>query len=294
VPRERAPRGRARRGHATLMPAPVVDASGVVLSLPASPRRIVSLIPSITEILFALGLGEAVVGCTIYCTEPADGVAAKTRVGGEKNPRLELIRELAADLVIANIEENVREHVETLRGWGIPVFVTYPRTVAGGVELVRQLGQVTGAAARAAEIAAVLERRLAELKARGSGRARARVFCPIWRHPYMTINADTYVHDMLAVCGGDNVFAGLPTRYPEISLAEVAQARPEVILLPDEPYRFRRAHLADFAPFPEIPAVRDGRIHLVDGKLLSWYGPRIERALAILPPLLTGLAPGGS
>jgi ABC-type Fe3+-hydroxamate transport system substrate-binding protein len=276
------------------MPAPVVDASGVVFSLPASPRRIVSLIPSITEILFALGLGEAVVGCTIYCTEPAAGVATKTRIGGEKNPRLELIRELAVDLVIANIEENVREHVETLRGWDIPVFVTYPRTVADGVELVRQLGQVTGAAAPAVAIATALERQLEALHARRHGRARARVFCPIWRRPYMTINADTYVHDMLAVCGGDNVFAGLPTRYPEISLAEVAQARPEVILLPDEPYRFRGAHLADFAPFPEIPAVRDGRIHLVDGKLLSWYGPRIERALAILPPLLTGLAPGGS
>ena len=276
------------------MPAPVVDASGVVLSLPASPRRIVSLIPSITEILFALGLGEAVVGCTIYCTEPADGVATKTRIGGEKNPRLELIRELAVDLVIANIEENVRQHVETLRGWGIPVFVTYPRTVADGVELVRQLGQVTGAAAPAVAIATALERQLEALHARGRGRARARVFCPIWRRPYMTINADTYVHDMLAVCGGDNVFAGLPTRYPEISLAEVAQERPEVILLPDEPYRFRRVHLADFEPFPEIPAVRAGRIHLVDGKLLSWYGPRIERALAILPSLLTGVAPGGS
>ena len=103
----------------------------------------------------------------------------------------------------------------------------------------------------------------------------------------MTINADTYVHDMLAVCGGDNVFAGLPTRYPEVSLAHVASARPGVILLPDEPYRFRRAHVADFSPYPEIPALRDGRIHLVDGKLLSWYGPRIERALATLPDLLT-------
>jgi ABC-type Fe3+-hydroxamate transport system substrate-binding protein len=274
------------------MPTPVVDASGVALFLPTSPRRIVSLVPSITEILFALGLGDAVVGCTIYCTEPAAGVATKTRIGGEKNPRLELIRELGPDLVIANVEENVREHVETLRGWGIPVFVTYPRTVAGGVELVRRLGEVTGAAARATAIATALERELAALGARGIGRTRARVFCPIWRRPYMTINADTYVHDMLAVCGGDNVFAARPTRYPEISLAEVAQARPEVILLPDEPYRFRRAHLADFAPYPEIPAVRDGRIHLVDGKLLSWYGPRIERALAIFPVLLAGLGPG--
>jgi ABC-type Fe3+-hydroxamate transport system substrate-binding protein len=102
----------------------------------------------------------------------------------------------------------------------------------------------------------------------------------------MTVNGDTYVHDMLSVCGGDNVFAGVPKRYPEVTLAEIAGARPDVILLPDEPYRFRRAHFADFAPHPEIPAVRDGRLHLVDGKLLSWYGPRIARALEALPPLL--------
>src|SRR5499427_5594709 len=104
-----------------------VDASGALVSLSAPPRRIVSLIPSITEILFALGLGEAVVGCTVYCTEPPEGVAAKTRIGGEKNPKLDLIRDLAPDLVVANVEENVRAHVDTLRDWDIPVFVTYPR-----------------------------------------------------------------------------------------------------------------------------------------------------------------------
>ena len=268
------------------MLGPFLDASGVAVSVPAPPRRIVSLIPSITEILFALGLNDAVTGCTIFCTQPPEGVATKARVGGEKNPKLDLIRELGADLVVANVEENVREHIETLRAWGIPVYVTYPRTVADGIRLVRELGAVTGAAERGAEIAAALDARLAERRAARAHRRRARVFCPIWRNPYMTINADTYVHDMLAACGGDNVFAGWPTRYPEISLADVASARPDVILLPDEPYRFRRAHIADFSPYPEIPAMRHGRIHLVDGKLLSWYGPRIERALATLPDLL--------
>ena len=102
----------------------------------------------------------------------------------------------------------------------------------------------------------------------------------------MTINADTYIHDMLAVSGGINVFGGAAKRYPEITLDEVAATDAEVILLPDEPYRFRRVHEVDFAPFPDLPAVRDGRIHLVDGKLLSWYGPRIAQALEILPPLL--------
>ncbi len=103
-----------------MAPGPLVDATGTRVELSAPPRRIVSLIPSITEILFALGRGEAVAGCTIFCTEPRDGVARHVRVGGEKNPKLELIRELGADLVVANIEENVREHIETLRGWGSP------------------------------------------------------------------------------------------------------------------------------------------------------------------------------
>ncbi|PWU17050.1 MAG: hypothetical protein C5B48_16455 [Candidatus Rokuibacteriota bacterium] len=269
------------------MLGPFVDASGMAVMLPAPPRRIVSLIPSITEVLFSLGLGDAVAACTVFCTEPRDAVATKPRIGGEKNPKLDMIRELGADLVVANIEENLREHVEILRGWGIPVFVTYPRTVADGIELVRDLGRVSGAVGRAEEIAAGLERQLSLTRSRVRAREPVRVFCPIWRKPYMTINADTYIHDMLAECGGENVFAGRGTRYPEVGLDEVADARPDVILLPDEPYRFRRAHVADFARCPAIPAVRDGRIHLVDGKLLSWYGPRIERALAMLPDLLT-------
>jgi ABC-type Fe3+-hydroxamate transport system substrate-binding protein len=264
------------------------DAAGAVVTLSAPPRRIVSLVPSITELLFTLGLGGAVVGCTAYCTEPRDGVATKTRVGGEKNPALDRIRDLAPDLVVANVEENVREHVETLRGWGIAVYVTYPRTVAEGIRLIRDLGRVTGAIERGAELAALLEARLAEVRAHQVGLPRASVFCPIWRRPYMTINGDTYIHDVLAVCGGDNVFAGLPRRYPEVTLDDVARARPDVILLPDEPYRFRRAHLADFAGHPEIPALREGRTHLIDGKLLSWYGPRLAQALADLPRLLGG------
>jgi ABC-type Fe3+-hydroxamate transport system substrate-binding protein len=226
-----------------------------------------------------------VVGCTIYCTEPAEGVATKTRIGGEKNPRLDLIRDLGADLVIANVEENVREHVETLRAWGIPVHVTYPRTVADGIHLVGELGALLDAGPRAGEMEAALRAQYDEVQAAAAGRPARRVFCPIWRRPYMTINRDTYIHDMLRVAGGRNVFGEAAKRYPEVTLDEVAGSGVEVILLPDEPYRFRRVHEADFAPYPDLPAVRDGRIHLVDGKLLSWYGPRIAEALRVLPPL---------
>lgn len=251
-----------------------------------TPRRIVSLVPSLTEILFTLGVGDAVAGCTIFCTQPPEGVARTTRVGGEKNPNLELIRELGADLVLANVEENVREHVETLRGWGIAVHVSYPRTVTEGIALVRELGQVVGADARGHALADALEARHRETRARLAGRRAPRVFYPIWRQPWMTLGRDTYAHHMLADCGGDNVFAGRAERYPTVTLEEVARAAPDVILLPDEPYRFRHVHRGDFAAHPDIPAVRDGRIHLVDGKLLTWYGPRIAEALETVPELL--------
>jgi ABC-type Fe3+-hydroxamate transport system substrate-binding protein len=138
---------------------------------------------------------------------------------------------------------------------------------------------------RARELEAQLRARYDEVRAATAGRRPRRVFCPIWRNPYMTINADTYIHDMLAVAGGANVFAGEAKRYPEVTLDQVAAADVEVILLPDEPYRFRRVHQDDFAPYSDLPAVRDGRVHLVDGKLLSWYGPRIADALRVLPPL---------
>jgi ABC-type Fe3+-hydroxamate transport system substrate-binding protein len=265
---------------------PVVDASGAAVALAARPRRIVSLVPSLTELLFTLGRGDAVVGCTIFCTEPRGRLAGITRIGGEKNPDLERIRGLAPDLVVANVEENLREHVLALRGWSIPVYVIYPRRVTEGIAVVRELGGLIGAEAEAGRLADGLDTALARRRAALAGRRPTRVFCPIWRRPWMTINADTYVHDVLAVCGGDNVFGSREKRYPEVTLEEVAAARPEAVLLPDEPYRFRRTNAADFEAWPGLPAVAAGRIHLVDGKLLSWYGPRIAEALERLPPLL--------
>jgi ABC-type Fe3+-hydroxamate transport system substrate-binding protein len=173
----------------------------------------------------------------------------------------------------------------------VPVWVTFPRTVREGIQLVRELGEVTGALDPAVALAGRLERRYEET-ARATARAAAcRVFCPIWRGPYMTIGPDTYVHDMLRVCGGENIFADRPERYLTVTLEEVEARAPDVILLPDEPYRFRAPHLADLDPLPDLRARTAGRIHFVDGKLLSWYGPRIGEALERLPPLLAGSRP---
>jgi ABC-type Fe3+-hydroxamate transport system substrate-binding protein len=214
-------------------------------------------------------------------------VARLPKVGREKDPDLGRIRALSPDLVLANIEENRREVVEALRADGVPVWVTYPRTIPDAIELVRVLGVLTGAGEAAEGLARSLEAALARATARVAGRRPVRVFCPIWRGPFMTINRDTYVHDVLRAAGGANVFADRPERYPIVTLEAIAAAAPEVILLPDEPFRFRAAHRADFAAL-DVPAVRAGRLPLVDGKLLTWYGPRTAEALERLPALVAG------
>ena len=249
------------------------------------PRRIVSLVPSTTELLCALGLADALVGVTVYCVEPREVVRAKTRVGGEKDPDLALIRALAPDLVVANIEENTRESVEALRAAGIRVWLTYPRSIAESLTMIRELGDVTGAVEAAAALLGELSPLHAAVRARLAGRRPTPVFYPIWREPWMTVGRDTYIHDLLATCGGANVF-GDRDRYPTIALDEVAARSPEVVLLPDEPFRFRRAHRRDFDRFPTMPAVRDERLHLVDGKRFSWHGPRLAEALRTVPALL--------
>jgi ABC-type Fe3+-hydroxamate transport system substrate-binding protein len=248
-------------------------------------RRIVSLVPSTTELLCALGLADALVGVTVYCVEPRDVVRGKTRVGGEKDPNLDTIRALAPDLVVANIEENRREDVDALRGAGVEVFITYPRSVAESLAMIRELGAVTGATLAARTLLDELEPLHAAVRERLAGRRPTPCFYPIWRDPWMTIGHDTYIHDLLATCGGANVFAD-GRRYPTISLDDVAARAPEVVLLPDEPYRFRRAHLRDFDAYPDMPAVRDGRVQLVDGKRFSWHGPRLAEALRTVPAML--------
>jgi ABC-type Fe3+-hydroxamate transport system substrate-binding protein len=270
----------------------LIDASGVPVALRALPRRIVCLIPSTTEILCRLGLADALAGVSSYCVEPREVMRATAKVGGEKNPDVAKICALRPDLVIANMEENVREHVEALRASGLTVWVTYPRTVADVGRLIRELGAVTGTAERADAMADELDAAHAAARARAEGRAPVPVFYPIWRSPYMTIGTDTYVHAVLAACGGENVFGDRPERYPTITLDEMAARRPHVILLPDEPFRFRRAHVKDFEPYADVPAVREGQVHLVDGKLCAWHGPRLVEALRVLPPLLDATRSG--
>jgi ABC-type hemin transport system substrate-binding protein len=251
------------------------------------PRRIVSLVPSLTESLFALGLGRSVVGVTVWCVHPAEAVAKLPKVGGTKSPDVAAILALAPDLVIANQEENRRRDVERLEAAGVRVWLTYPRTVAEGARLLAELAELGASPeARRRVVEPVLEA-LGEAE-RSRPAEGVAVLCPIWRDPWMVVGADTYAHDLLTLCGGRNVFGERrERRYPLVPLDEIVAAAPEVVLLPDEPYAFGAADVAELRRLPR-PAARSGRIHLIDGTWVSWYGPRIARALSALRHLLAG------
>ena len=274
--------------------SPLLDAPPV-----SSPRRIVSLVPSLTESLFALGLGDRVVAVTDWCVHPQGEVAKLPRVGGTKDADPDRIAAHEPDLVLANHEENTRRVVEDLDARGLPVWVTYPRTVREGAELLDAmcaLGVDDETRRRVARpVLEVVERAEAAREQRDA--PPPRVFCPIWRDPWMAPSADTYVHDVIELCGGTNVTAEpLPAtarrerrtaeRYPQLTLDEIVALAPDVVWLPDEPYAFSASDRTELLGL-DFPAARSGRVHLIDGTWVSWYGPRIRYAIPTLGDLLT-------
>jgi ABC-type Fe3+-hydroxamate transport system substrate-binding protein len=249
------------------------------ISLPAPPRRIVCLVPSITETLFALGVGERVVGVTDYCTHPPEGVARVKKVGGSKNPHLEAILSLAPDLVILNDEENRREDFAWLAEHGLPLYVTAPRSVADGIAMVDKLGVLLGCQSQSEPMVRPMQAVYKRVATEVANQPRVRVFCPIWRKPWMSFNRNTYADDMLWCCGGENVLRARPDRYFTVTLEEVAALSPQVVVLPSEPYPFAAKHLVHLKPLADTPAGRGGHCYCVDGMALCWYGPRIAEGL---------------
>jgi len=251
------------------------------------PRRVVSLVPSLSEALVWLGLADHLVGVSDWCVHPADALAKLPKLGGTKTPAIARILALAPDLVIANHEENRRRDVERLEAAGVPVWVTYPRSVRDGVALLRELAELGAASGAKPELVDPIEAAVAAAEAARPARP-TRVFCPIWKTPWMSVGGDTYAHDLLVLCGGENVFADRgDRRYPIVQLEEIVAAAPELILLPDEPYAFGPRDASELAALA-VPAAASGRIHLIDGTLVSWYGPRIQRAIETLRPLIAG------
>ncbi len=270
--------------------------------------RIVSLCPSTTETLAAFGLLPALVGVTRFCIHPAAGVAAVPKVGGTKDPDLDRIVALRPDLVFLNAEENRREDHEVLRARlpaSTTLDVSHPRRVAEVPALLRHFGAQTDSAAIAERYAAQLEAALDRLSAL-PGRP-FRVAYLIWRKPWMAVGPDTYVSDLLARAGGENVlsdaswpviggmnppagatatlYASRP--YPEVLLEALAAKQPELVLLPDEPFPFADQHL------PEVQAaLPHARLRLVSGDDCCWHGVRSIWGVELMCALRAELARG--
>jgi len=264
-----------------------VDDLGFKLDLEARPQRIVSLVPSWTETLFAFGFEAEIVGITRFCVEPAEAVAAVPKIGGTKNPDIKAIIELKPDLVIANAEENRREDIERLRADGIAVFTTYPRTVGSAVESILKLGNVVGRPAEAGAMARDIVKSVSEIET-GLGawsKLRFRVFCPVWKNPWIAFNGDTYAHDVLRMLGFNNIYAAAGERYPRITLEETLELRPDYVLLPNEPYEFDAKDVEELKPLLPPPLSR--RVVLINGRDLHWYGARMAGGLKALVALLS-------
>jgi ABC-type Fe3+-hydroxamate transport system substrate-binding protein len=238
--------------------------------------RIVSLVPSQTELLADLGLDEEVIGLTRFCVHPENWKARKTIVGGTKNLLPERIAALQPDLILANREENVREQVEPLAELA-HVHVTDVATVDDALAMIREVGQLVGHEKRAAALAREIEAGFNALVATTGPALRAAYL--IWREPYMTVGGDTFISDVMARAGLVNVFAHR-TRYPEVTPEEIAALGAEVVLLSSEPYPFDENHAHELVA--TIPGVR---VELVDGEPFSWYGSRMRLA----PEYLTAL-----
>ncbi|MFF4751321.1 helical backbone metal receptor [Streptomyces sp. NPDC002514] len=229
--------------------------------------RVVSLVPSLSEAV-AESVPGALAGATDWCTHPAQ--LSVTRVGGTKNPQVDRIVALAPDLVIANEEENRAPDLAALRAAGLTVLVTEVRSVP---QAFRELARVLTACGATARPRWLDEAQDAWSAPPVPGQ-RAGAVVPVWRRPWMVLGRDTFAGDVLARLGVDNVYAGHPDRYPRVPLDELRAAAPDLVVLPDEPYRFT----ADDGPeaFPGLPCA------LVSGRHLTWYGPSLAEAPRVL------------
>ena len=248
--------------------------------------KIVSLCPSLTELVFDLGAGDALIGRTKFCVHPTDRVEAIEKVGGTKNPKIDRIIELAPDLVLMNDEENRKDDADALQAAGIRVHSSMPRTAAETATMVRSIGMALGRSREAEPIAADIERRADRVRREASRHPPIRYACLIWRDPIMTVSNDTFIAGLLALPGGQNVFGDSTDRYPTISADQLHDADPLVVLLPNEPFPFQSKHAEELSAQARLP--RD-RFKLTDGELLSWHGSRTPRGIDYAESILRGL-----
>ena len=244
--------------------------------LPGIPQRIVSLVPSQTELLYDLGLDTEVAGITKFCVHPENWFRSKKRIGGTKNVNIDSIHLLQPDLIIANKEENVKEQVEALAA-KYPVWISDVNNLEDACNMIHDLGIITGKATKAIEIVNAVQHSFTQLQSLSPPLHTAYL---IWKNPYMTIGNDTFIHHLLSRCGLRNVFADR-TRYPAVTVEELQATNCQVLLLSSEPYPFKQQHIDELQE--QLP---DTRILLVDGEMFSWYGSRLLQTPGYIDALL--------
>ena len=264
-------------GHAQVR---VTDDTGATVQLAAPARRIVSLAPHITEVLYAAGAGERIVGTVEYSDYP-EAARQLPRVGGYSRLDLEAIAALKPDLVIAWQSGNAAAHVEKLRGLGLPLYVSQPDRVADVARSIEHYGALAGTTATAGPAARAFRERLAALQAQYAGRPPVRIFYQVWRDPLTTINGRQIISDAIRLCGGVNVFADLAGLAPKVSTEAVLSATPEAIVasgMGDE----RPEWLDDWRRWPQLPAVARGNLFFVPPALIQRHTPRLLEGTELL------------
>lgn len=244
------------------------DQTGRIINLQKTPERIISIVPSQTELLYDLGLDKEVVGITKFCVHPESWFQTKTRVGGTKQIKTEIIHQLKPDLIFANKEENVKEQVEELEKY-YPVWISDVKKLQDARTMIQELGKITGKEIKANILINKIDDAFSRLEI---SKHKPKTAYLIWRNPYMTIGSDTFIHAMLEAAGFENIFEN-KLRYPEITLEELSVANCQLLLLSSEPFPFKQKHIEEIQP--QLP---NTKIILVDGEMFSWYGSRLLKA----------------
>jgi len=260
-----------------------IDQTGQTISLNKTPQRIISVVPSQTELLFDLGLNEEITGITKFCVHPADWFKTKTRIGGTKQLNIELIQQLNPDLIIANKEENVKEQIEVLQKH-FPVWISDVNNLEDAYEMIEQVGLITDKQNAAKNIVITIRNNFARLQTHnlptGQASSKRSTCCYlIWQNPYMTIGGDTFISSMLDAAGFANIFQD-SRRYPKVTIEQLQSVNCELLFLSSEPFPFRQKHIE--ALQKQLP---ETKMILVDGELFSWYGSRMLKAPAYFKQL---------
>jgi len=264
----------------------VVDHTGRAVTLTAAPRRIVSLVPGVTEILFAIGAQDLLVGVTDFCDYPPEA-RRKARVGDMLAPNLESLVTLRPDVVVATRSGNREETFDQLKRLGLPVYlVDEPPSIAEVMRLVGSLGQLTGRTDAAAAVTAGLARRITAVQERVAGRPHPRVLYVLWPEPLIVPGRGSLVTELIASAGGESVTADQAQGYPRMSLEAAVGRAPEVIILARHGAGTGPAAREQWQRLESLPAIRSGRLYAADGDLLHRYGPRVVDGLELLARLI--------